>query len=77
MSDRLNPEALAYFRKQGARGGKKGGKSKMRNLTPAQRSEFARIGGKARWKDRNGESTAPAEPGTSAKKHVPTKKETS
>lgn len=36
-------------RKGGKKGGKKGGTSRMASLTPKQRAEFARKGGKARW----------------------------
>jgi hypothetical protein len=41
MRTRLSPDALAYFRKQGARGGKlggsKGGLRAAANMTPAER----------------------------------------
>jgi hypothetical protein len=45
----LDPKALRWFRAQGARGGKKGGKSRMAALTPEQRSELARKAARARW----------------------------
>jgi hypothetical protein len=42
MAKRLPPEILEFFRKQGARGGKIGGKRSLETMTPAQRSERAR-----------------------------------
>ena len=39
---KLPPEVLEYFRKQGAKGGKIGGKRSLETMTPAQRSERAR-----------------------------------
>lgn len=65
MADKLNPEAMEYFRKHGRRGGKIGGKARMEKLTPAERSEIARKGGKNRWKNGNGK--AAAVPSTPAK----------
>jgi len=41
----------AMGRKGGKKGGKKGGTARMKNLTPEQRSEFARRGAEARWKN--------------------------
>lgn len=38
----LPPEVLEYFKKQGAKGGKKGGKMSWANLTPEERTERAR-----------------------------------
>jgi len=38
----LPPEALEFFRNQGAKGGKLSGKARMAKLTPEQRSEIAR-----------------------------------
>jgi hypothetical protein len=37
-----------YFRQQGARGGKKGGKARMERLTPAERSELGRAAAAAK-----------------------------
>jgi hypothetical protein len=48
---KLPPEALEFFRKQGAKGGKKGGKRRLETLTAEQRSELARKAAKARWRD--------------------------
>ena len=39
---KLPPEVLEYFRKQGAKGGKIGGKRSLETMTPEQRSERAR-----------------------------------
>jgi hypothetical protein len=41
-SRELSPEALEFFRRNGARGGKLGAKARMEKLTPEQRSEIAR-----------------------------------
>jgi hypothetical protein len=40
---------MDFFRKQGAKGGKKGGAARAANMTPEQRSEAARNAVKARW----------------------------
>jgi hypothetical protein len=40
--EKMPPEVLEYFRKQGAKGGKLSGKARMEKLTPEQRSEIAR-----------------------------------
>ena len=48
MANKLNPEALEYFRKQGARGGKIGAKARMEKLTPERRSEIAKQAVQAR-----------------------------
>jgi hypothetical protein len=47
--NKLSPEALEFFRKQGAKGGKIGGKKRVASLTPEQRSESARKASVARW----------------------------
>jgi hypothetical protein len=44
---KLPEEALAFFRKQGSKGGKVGAKARMQKLTPEQRSEIARKAGLA------------------------------
>lgn len=41
-----NPDAVTI----GKIGGKKGGKSRAKKLTPKQRSEIARLAAQARWK---------------------------
>jgi hypothetical protein len=38
----LPPDVLEFFKKQGARGGKIGGKRSLETMTPEQRSERAR-----------------------------------
>jgi hypothetical protein len=45
MARKKNPAAVAL----GARGGKKGGKARMAQLTPEQRSDLARKAVLARW----------------------------
>jgi len=42
MAKRLPPDVLEFFRKQGAKGGKIGGKRSLDTMTPEQRSERAR-----------------------------------
>ena len=39
---KLPPEVLEYFRRQGAKGGRIGGKRSLETMTPEQRSERAR-----------------------------------
>ena len=39
---KLSAEALEFFREQGRKGGKLGGKARMEKLTPEQRSEIAK-----------------------------------
>jgi hypothetical protein len=39
---KLSAEALEYFREQGRKGGKIGGKVRMEKLTPEQRSAIAK-----------------------------------
>ena len=46
----LPPEALEFFRKQGAKGGKIGGKRRLKTLTAKRRSEIAKQAAAARWK---------------------------
>jgi len=42
MAKRLPPEVLEFLRKQGAKGGKLGGKRCLETMTPEQRSERAK-----------------------------------
>lgn len=42
MKNRLSEAALAFFREQGAKGGKIGGKARLKKLTAEKRSEIAR-----------------------------------
>jgi len=46
---KLPPEILDFFKKQGAKGGKKGGAARAANMTPEQRSQAAREAVRARW----------------------------
>jgi len=39
---RLPPDVLEFFRKQGAKGGKIGGKRSLETMTPKERTERAR-----------------------------------
>jgi hypothetical protein len=42
MAKRLPPEIREFFKKQGSKGGKIGGKRSLETMTPEQRSERAR-----------------------------------
>jgi hypothetical protein len=46
----LSDEVLAYFRKHGSDGGKKGKAARMKKTTKKQRKAAARAGARARWK---------------------------
>lgn len=48
---KLPEEALEFFRKQGAKGGKLGGKKAAEQMTPEERTERAKKAAAARWKD--------------------------
>ncbi len=47
---KLPKEALEFFRKEGAKGGKVGGKKAAANMTTEQRKKRARKAAEARWK---------------------------
>jgi hypothetical protein len=47
MAKRLPPDVLEYFRKQGSKGGKIGGKMALENMTSAERKARARKAGQA------------------------------
>ena len=50
MGKKLLPEdVLAYFKKQGRKGGKIGGKIRAGNLTPERRQEIAKKAAETRW----------------------------
>ena len=49
MVKKLPPEVLDYFRKQGAKGGKIGGKIRAKKLSAAQRKEIAQKAAAKRW----------------------------
>ena len=53
MATKLPASALAYFRKQGARGGKLGGKRSLETMTPEARIARARKAGLAAAKARS------------------------
>jgi hypothetical protein len=53
MAKKLPPEVLEFFRKQGAKGGKIGGKRSLETMTPKERSERARKAVAAREAKRN------------------------
>jgi hypothetical protein len=42
MARKLPPEVLEFFRRQGAKGGRIGGKRSLETMTPEERSERAR-----------------------------------
>jgi hypothetical protein len=46
---RLSEAALQFFRVQGRRGGKVGGKKRAESLTSEQRTKIARKAAAARW----------------------------
>jgi len=48
MAKKLPAEVLEYFRKQGAKGGRIGGKRSLETMTPEKRSERARNAAAAR-----------------------------
>jgi hypothetical protein len=49
MKKKLPAAVLEYFRKEGAKGGKIGGKARMDALTAEQRKDLAKAGAAARW----------------------------
>jgi hypothetical protein len=53
---KLPPEALEFFRKQGAKGGKLSAAARMEKLTPERRSEIAKLAVKAREDKRKARS---------------------
>ena len=50
---KLPPEVVEFFRKQGAKGGRKGGVIRAERMTPEERSESARRAVTARWLKKN------------------------
>lgn len=46
---KLPAAVLEYFRKEGAKGGKIGGKLRLKKITPERRIEIAKQGAAARW----------------------------
>lgn len=57
----LPADVLAYFRQQGARGGRIGGRKAADNMTAAKRSERARKGGLAAAASRRAKAKAKRE----------------
>jgi len=51
MTEQVPPEVRNYFSKLGRKGGKKGGRARADNMTPAERVESARNAVLARWKN--------------------------
>jgi hypothetical protein len=49
MRKKLPAAVLDYFRKEGAKGGKIGGKLRLEKITPERRTEIAKLGAAARW----------------------------
>ncbi len=52
MATRLPPDVLEFFRKQGAKGGRIGGKRSLETMTPAERTARATKAGQAAAKAR-------------------------
>ena len=50
----MPPEVVEYFRQQGSRGGKIGGKKSLTTMTPEERKARAQKAATARWKKRAG-----------------------
>lgn len=55
---KMPEEAREFFRKQGARGGRKGGRALMDKLTPEQRTELAKKAAAASAKVRTAKAEA-------------------
>ena len=51
MKTKLPAAIKEFFQREGSKGGKKGGKSRMASLTPQQRSELGKKAAAARWKN--------------------------
>lgn len=49
MKKKLPEDVKEFFRREGSKGGKKGGKSRMEQLTPEQRTALAKKAATARW----------------------------
>jgi hypothetical protein len=49
MRKKLPAAVLDYFRKEGAKGGKIGGKLRLTKITPERRTEIAKLAAAARW----------------------------
>ena len=64
---KLPPEVLDYFRKEGSKGGKIGGKRAAETLTPEQRTERAKKAGAASAAARSKKETSKGAKGTTKK----------
>ena len=53
---KLPEAALEFFRAQGKRGGKIGGKARAESLTDERRSAIAKKASAARWKKKDGKA---------------------
>jgi len=51
----FSPEQRAYFAKEG----RKGGKARLKTMTPEQRKEVARKAAQARWEREKGKESSP------------------
>jgi hypothetical protein len=49
VKKKMPDEVLEYFKKQGAKGGKIGGKKRVANMTAEERSASAKKAAEARW----------------------------
>ncbi|HEU0122639.1 MAG TPA: hypothetical protein VFQ91_19055 [Bryobacteraceae bacterium] len=58
MKSKLPEEALNYFRKEGAKGGKIGGKRSLETMTPEERSARAKKASEAAAKARSAKAAA-------------------
>ena len=62
MPKRLPPDVLDYFRKQGAKGGKIGGKRAAASMTAAERAQRATTASRAAAKARTAKAVARKKP---------------
>ena len=52
MKKKMPKDIAEFFRREGAKGGRKGGKARMELLTPEQRKELAQKAAAARWRNK-------------------------
>jgi hypothetical protein len=57
VKKKLPPDVLEYFRKEGAKGGRIGGKRSLETMTPEERSARAKKAGVTRWRKTKGEQS--------------------
>ena len=53
VKKKLPSEVLEFFKKQGSKGGRIGGKLRLEKITPERRSEIAQKAAAARWKNKS------------------------